>query len=226
MESGLQEYVPTLGTTAEEEAYKFVLYRIRMGSYKAGDRLIPEDIAAEISTSRMPVREAFRRLATEGLITIRANRGAIVRGLNVQEMEEVFNMRAVMEGLAGRMIQPKITREHIAQLTRLIEIMEESDRNLSKWVTAHRNFHEYLAHISASGRLIKQIESLHSVVEPHMRLWLEIAHRPMSSRDDHMTIIHALEAGDALATEAVIREHIDATIPALRNWMTADVKIV
>ena len=54
---------PGFPATAEEEAYAFVLYRIRMGIFKAGDRLIPEDIAAEINTSRMPVREAFHTQA-------------------------------------------------------------------------------------------------------------------------------------------------------------------
>ena len=68
--------------TAEEEAYSHILQRIRSGQYRSGDRLIPEEIATEIGTSRMPVREAFRRLATEGLVDIRPHRGAVVRKLS------------------------------------------------------------------------------------------------------------------------------------------------
>jgi DNA-binding GntR family transcriptional regulator len=208
--------------TAEEEAYAYVLYRIRMGTYKAGDRLIPEEIAAEINTSRMPVREAFRRLASEGLLVIRPNRGALVRGLDVDEMEEVFCMRGALEGLAARMAMPKITREHIAELTRLIDAMEHVEQDVQQWVTAHRNFHEYLCQLCGRRRLIAQIAGLHTVTEPHMRIWLELADKRMTSRDDHMTIIGAIRAGNPLLLEAAVREHIEATVPALRDWMTTD----
>jgi DNA-binding GntR family transcriptional regulator len=208
--------------TAEEEAYAYVLYRIRMGTYKAGDRLIPEEIAAEINTSRMPVREAFRRLASEGLLVIRPNRGALVRGLDVDEMEEVFCMRGALEGLAARMAMPKITREHIAELTRLIDAMEHVEQDVQQWVTAHRNFHEYLCQLCGRRRLIAQIAGLHTVTEPHMRIWLELADKRMTSRDDHMAIIGAIRAGNPLLLEAAVREHIEATVPALRDWMTTD----
>ena len=133
--------------TAEEEAYAYLLYRIRMGIYKAGDRLITDEIAAEINTSRMPVREAFRRLASEGLVVIRPNRGALVRGLDAHEMEAVFCMRSVLEGLAARMALPNITQENITELTRLIGLMESLEQNVQQWVTAHRNFHEYLCEL-------------------------------------------------------------------------------
>lgn len=208
--------------TAEEEAYAYVLYRIRMGTYKAGDRLIPEEIAAEINTSRMPVREAFRRLASEGLLLIRPNRGALVRGLELDEMEEVFCMRGVLEGLAARVALPTITTEHIAELTRLIDAMERVEQDVQQWVTAHRNFHEYLCRLCDRRRLIAQIAGLHTVMEPHMRIWLELADKRMTSRDDHMTIISAIRAGNPLLLEAAVREHIEATIPALRDWMTTD----
>ena len=208
--------------TAEEEAYAHVLYRIRMGMYKAGDRLIPEEIAAEINTSRMPVREAFRRLASEGLLLIRPNRGALVRGLKLDETEEVFCMRGALEGLAARMALPTITPEQVSELTRLIDAMERVEKDVQQWVTAHRNFHEYLCQLCGRRRLIAQIASLHTVTEPHMRIWLELADKRMTSRDDHMTIISAIKAGDPLLLEAAVREHIEATIPELRDWMATD----
>ncbi|MEK6354020.1 MAG: GntR family transcriptional regulator [Burkholderia cenocepacia] len=210
---------PQFPATAEEEAYAHVLYRIRMGTYKAGDRLIPEDIAAEINTSRMPVREAFRRLASEGLVAIRPNRGAIVRGLDVDEMEVVFGMRGVLEGLAARMALPNITPQHLDELTRLIDVMERAEPDGQQWVTAHRSFHEYLCQLCGRQRLITQIAGLHTVVEPHMRLWLERAYKPKTSRDDHMGLIDAIRGGDPATLEAAVREHIEATVPAVRDWM-------
>lgn len=207
--------------TAEEEAYAFLLHRIRMGIAKPGDRLIPEEIATEINTSRMPVREAFRRLASEGLVTIRPNRGVMVRGLDADEMEEVFGMRAALEGLAGRFALTNMQPRHIAHLRHLMDEMDRVAQDVSQWVTAHREFHEYLCHICGRQRLLTQIAALHSVVEPHMRTWLEHAEKPTSSREDHADILNAIEQGDPLRLERVIREHIEATVPPLRRRMEA-----
>jgi DNA-binding GntR family transcriptional regulator len=221
MEESVHSFRAGFAVTAEEEAYAYVLYRIRMGKYRAGDRLIPEEIAAEIDTSRMPVREAFRRLASEGLVVIRPNRGAIVRGLDADEMEVVFCMRGALEGLAAKLALPGIMPAHIAELARLIEVMESHEQDAHQWVSAHRNFHEYLCQLSGRKRLVAQIAGLHTVVEPHMRLWLQLADKQMTSRDDHTTIIDAIKSGDPMAVEATVREHIEATVPALRQWMTS-----
>lgn len=197
-----------------------MLHGIRMGTLKAGDRLVPEEIAAEIGMSRMPVREAFRRLATEGLVVIRPNRGAIVRGLTLPELKEVFEMRGVLEALAAATALEHMDSDDIVELERRLEAMERFDTHVSRWVTAHRDFHEFLCRLSASPRLVAQISALHSVIEPHMRLWLEHARKPMSSREDHVRIIEALKSRDRLAIEAVVREHILATIPALSELIS------
>jgi len=208
--------------TAEEEAYAHLLHCIRMGIYKAGDRLITDEIAAEMKTSRMPVREAFRRLASEGLVVIRPNRGALVRGLDAHEMEAVFCMRGVLEGLAARMALPDITPENVTELMRLIGSMESLEQDVQQWVTAHRKFHEYLSALCDRRRLVVQIEGLHAVMEPHMRLWLELAKKQMPSRDDHMIIVSAIKTGDPQLLEVAVRQHVESTIPALRDWMTHD----
>lgn len=224
MSIGFSAYFKPVAATAEEEAYTYLLHHIRMGKYRPGERLIPEEIAADIGTSRMPVREAFRRLASEGLLNIRPNRGAIVRGLTSDDMKEVFDMRAVLEGLAGRVALPSIGEMELAELERLIDVMVRTGNDLQPWVTAHRNFHEYLCQLSGWPRLIAQISALHSVVEPHMRLWFKYAETPMTSKDVHMPIIDAIRSGDPAAVEATIREHVEATVDELRQLMSAEPK--
>jgi len=126
---------PSRGTTmlqfqktaisAEDEAYLHLQREIRLGRYAPGQRLVPEVVAAEIGTSRMPVRGALRRLASEGLVEIRANRGAVVRGLNQQEMLEVFEMRSVLEGLAMRNAVLHMNAEHLRRLSNSLELLEQ-----------------------------------------------------------------------------------------------------
>ncbi len=208
-------YQDAQAVTAEEEAYRHIHAAIRLGRYRAGDRLVPETIAAEIGTSRMPVREAFRRLATEGLVAIRPNRGATVNKLDVEGMTEIFEMRAVLEGLAIRLALPRMDAVAILELERMLDRIDDRSGVQDDWTTAHRAFHETLCARSARPRLIRQIAALHSLVEPHMRLWALQMDRPLSARADHQDLIDALRSGDADRCEATMREHVMATVPDL-----------
>lgn len=207
--------------TAEEEAYSYLLDAICKGQYRTGDRLIAEDIATDISMSRMPVREAFRRLAAEGLVTLRPNRGAIVSGLNIEEMREVFEMRSALEGLAIRLAVPKLTERHLARLERQLDEMDDYRDDSAEWVSRHRAFHEYLCSLAERPRLMRQINALYSVIEPHMRLWLQHVDKPMSAREEHSVILDALRTGDAREAERVICEHIEGTVPSLLEFLEA-----
>lgn len=207
--------------SAEDEAYRFVESAIRSGRYRAGERLVADDIAAEIGTSRMPVREAFRRLSAEGLLRIRPNRGVIVRGLDADEMREVFEMRAALEGLAAGLATPKLDRQSIANLEHLLDRMESANEDHSVWVTCHRDFHEYLTGLAGMQRLMRQLSGLHSAIEPYMRIWLEHADKPMTSREDHGELIEVLRSGDPKRVEVAVREHVRATIPALVEFVKA-----
>jgi DNA-binding GntR family transcriptional regulator len=200
---------------AEEEAFGFVLNRIRTGIYGPGDRLVPEEIAAEISMSRMPVRDAIRRLAAQQLVTLRPNRAAVVRTLDLAELTEVFEMRAVLEGLAAVAAMESIGIDELAELERRLETMERCEANPSDWIAAHGAFHLYLCGLSGKPRLLAQISALHVTVEPHMRMWLQSAEKPLSSNDDHALILNALRRRRPALVEAVMRDHINSTIPAL-----------
>ncbi|MDB5878056.1 MAG: Transcriptional regulator, GntR family [Variovorax sp.] len=208
-------YPGAQAVTAEEEAYRHIHAAIRLGRYRAGDRLVPETIAAEIGTSRMPVREAFRRLATEGLVAIRPNRGATVNKLDVEGMTEIFEMRAVLEGLAMRLAVPRMDAATILELERMLDRIDDRSGVQDDWTTAHRAFHETLCARSGRPRLIRQIAGLHSLVEPHMRLWALQTDRPLSARADHQDLIDALRSGDADRCETTMREHVMATVPDL-----------
>ncbi len=207
--------------TAEEEAYSYLLDAICKGQYRTGDRLIAEDIANDIGMSRMPVREAFRRLAAEGLVTLRPNRGAIVSGLNIEEMREVFEMRSALEGLAIRLAVPKLGERQLARLERLLDEMDDYRNDSAEWVSRHRVFHEYLCSLAERPRLLRQINALYSVIEPHMRLWLQHVDKPMSAREEHAVILDALRSGDAREAERVLCEHIEGTVPSLLKFLEA-----
>jgi DNA-binding GntR family transcriptional regulator len=182
---------------------------------------VPEDIASRLGMSRMPVRDAFRRLETQELLTIRPNRGAVVRGLNLEEAIEVFEMRAVLEGLASAAALAKMGKDEVDELERRLEAMDRYAGDLSEWIGAHRDFHLYLCGFSGRPRLLAQIASLHVAIEPHMRLWLQSAPQPLAGHDDHALILDALRRRRPELVEAVVRDHVMGTIPALAELIAA-----
>lgn len=207
----------TAALSAEEEAYRHLLQAICGGRYRNGDRLIAEDIATGLGMSRMPVRSAFQRLAAEGLVILRPHRGAVVSGLDLDDMREVFEMRGALEGLAIRLATLHVGPREMTRLERLLEDLDE-EHDPSAWVRQHRAFHEYLCSLAGRPRLLRQINGLYTLIEPHMQLWLH-ADRPQSARDEHAPILAALQAGDAAVAERVLREHIESTVPDLLNFI-------
>ena len=205
--------------SAPEAAYRHLSHAIRMGHLKPGDRLVADEVAASIGMSRMPVREAFRALASEGLLVMRPNRGAVVRELSESEVVEVFEMRAVLEGLAMSMAAKRVTSRDIADLEDLLVRMKRCGADLSEWITVHRRFHERLCEISAAPRLIQQVSALHSVVEPLMRIWLENDPSSSDVQEIHEQLLVDLRAGDADRIEAEMRSHVRQTAAGITNAM-------
>lgn len=210
--------VESPAVTAEEEAYIHILERIRRGKYEPGDRLKAEDIASEIGMSRMPVREAFRRLSAEGLLIMRPNRGATVRALTLGDIEEIFEMRAVLEGLAVRLAVARLDDRALAEIDELLERMERSrHRNDGEWLTHHRQFHEYVCGLSARPRLLREIRGLHTALEPYLRVWFINTNNPISAnvQREHREIIKVMSNGDSVRAETAMQEHIRTTAPDL-----------
>ncbi|MET3614052.1 DNA-binding GntR family transcriptional regulator [Rhizobium aquaticum] len=206
-------------STAEEEAYLYLHKALRLGRYKAGERLIPEDIAAEIGMSRMPVREAFRRLAADGLVTLRPNRGCVVAGLTLDELNEAFEIRSVLEGLAVRLAMPKLAEEHFEEMDRLLLRLERAgEAGSSDWVLRHQEFHAYIYGLSGRPKLIRQIAALHVAIEPYMRIWFDYVEKPLSARDEHQKLLDALKSGDTAEAEREMEDHVLGTASLLAEF--------
>lgn len=199
------------GMSASLSAYRFLEARIRGAYYLPGRRLVAEEIAKELHMSRMPVREAFRRLATEGLITLRANRGAVVTELGREEIREIFLMRAALESLAAAQAVQRLNAQHFAELEQRLARMEQAQHDPQQWVTLHYEFHDYLSSISGLPRLRKMVFQLHNLIEPCMRVWMGQSHNLLEAKICHEQLMEALRSGDAVRVEAEVRRHVLST---------------
>ena len=96
--------------------YELIRRRIVEGDYRPGQRLVEARVAAELDVSRTPVREAFRMLQAEGLVRVEPNRGARVRSLSVDDISDVYEVRARLEAMASELAAERATAEERARL--------------------------------------------------------------------------------------------------------------
>jgi DNA-binding GntR family transcriptional regulator len=110
--------------TLAERVRQEIAQRIREGRYRAGDRIGQEELASEYGTSRLPIREALRQLASEGLITVQPHAGARVARLDLAELEEVYLIRERIDPLAVARCVPNLSDEDLTALELLVVQME------------------------------------------------------------------------------------------------------
>ena len=101
---------------------------ILKGDFKPGDRLKQADLADAMGVSRMPIREAFQKLEAEGLIKLEPHKGAVVKSIQVEDIEEIYALRAKLEKMAVYQSVENLTEDDHKQLSTLVEQMETSDR--------------------------------------------------------------------------------------------------
>src|SRR5262245_902855 len=114
--------LPRTAFPSSERVYRALRDRIVEGTLPPGTRLTEMDLAQQFDSSRTPVREALKRLSAEGLVSTDPARGLIVRDLDAAEAEEIFVIREVIDGLAGRLAAPRVSDD---DLTKLRVLMDE-----------------------------------------------------------------------------------------------------
>ena len=194
---------------------------ILRGRYATGARLGEVELAATLGVSRTPVREALRLLAAEGLVELTPNKGARVAAWTAAELEEVFVLRAQVEGLAARRAAERVTAAELDELERLaVEHAEatatRAGRDLDRVYELNGEFHAGVVGAAAVGSSLTAVVGslVHSVV----------LHRTLHTFDDlamerssrhHLEIVAAMRNRDPEWAECVMRSHLLAARAAL-----------
>jgi DNA-binding GntR family transcriptional regulator len=214
--------VMTIGSerpTAHQLAYHFLRDRILSGHYEAGVRLRPEQIAAEIGVSRMPVREAVRQLDAEGLLTMLPNRGVVVSRLTPEEVIELFEIRAPLEGLAARLAVEHVTEEALLDCDHLLMRMRLAEGDHLLWMERHDQLHDRICGLSRRDRLCQLARQLRMQIQPYLRLFTSVSRSPELSGFEHEVILDALRDRDADRAEAAMREHVMANAGEIADFV-------
>lgn len=200
--------------TMQEIVYSTIREAIQTGKYAPGRRLVADELAQELGTSRMPVREALRRLEVTGLVSIAPHRGAVVSQLSAREIVEIYHIRAVLEGLAARLAVAHLRREDFERLTALVEQMAAADpspRERARLLRANHDFHRILWRAAAAPRLTELLENLYDASHRFRNLSLLLPGRLAQVNEEHRRILDALGRGEAAAAERLANEHHENT---------------
>ena len=207
---------------AAEKVYLTVRSRILNGSYSAAMRLTEQEIAKTNGVSRTPVREALRRLQAEGYVTATANHGAVVTEWTPDGVNDVFELRSLLEPYGAARAAERITAEGIEQLRELAERQHHESATrapgfIERVGELNSSFHRLVQAFSGNTRLTKLMPML---VEAPLVLKTFAHYTPdelLRSAHHHLEIVSALEAHDPEWTAAVMRTHILAAQSSIRG---------
>ncbi|WP_176245134.1 GntR family transcriptional regulator [Oceanibacterium hippocampi] len=194
--------------SAQQRAYAFIKDRIMSGSIQGGAKLNPVSIADQLGISRMPVREALLQLDAEGLVTNRPNRGAIVTSLTADDVEELFEIRAALEGVAARHAATRFTPSDMEELQALSMRMNRPMADVRAWLKIHDQFHDVLCSIGARPRLLNDIRKTRTSVHPYLLLYISVYNETEMEGAEHDSLLSALQTRNALLVERIVTDHI------------------
>jgi DNA-binding GntR family transcriptional regulator len=186
--------------TAQEQVADFLRDAILSGRLHGGARLVQDQIAAELSVSRVPVREALLQLEAEGLVRMQAHRGASVVWLSPEEIAELFEIRGLLVGEAVRRAVPLLTDAQLARLEQIERRGAETTGMAARVRLTHAFYAALFEHLDRP-RLRAMIDKLEREVERY----LQPLERP---RFGHTAIVEACRRRDGEAAAVLVRDHL------------------
>ena len=211
----------TNGTaTVAHELYAAVRERIVNGTYAPGMRLTEQHFAVEFNTSRTPVREAMRQLTADGFLVFKPNSGTAVRAWTTAQINELFDLRVLIESEIAHHAARHIDEQQLQALTELQDEIERngadtSDENTIRIGQLNRRFHSLVAQASRSERLTSVLSNAieQPIVQRTFRKY--DARQLQRSFDQHRELIDAFRARNAEWAKSVMSCHIYAAKYAL-----------
>lgn len=193
---------------------------ILTGRYAPGTRLVQDDLAEAFGVSRIPLREALRRLEGEGLVVISPNRGAVVRPLAPKDVVDLYDLRLALEPLAIRRAAARYA--DLRGSTKALRAHAEraiAARALPAIFGLDRDFHAELAAAADNPHLVAALGGQWSQIMRVMHAFFQVANYPAAVWDDHEAIADAVAHGDADAAVALLTTHLSQSRDAILAHM-------
>ena len=194
-----------------EQVYERLRAAILSGELAPGAPVIEAEIAAKLGASRTPVREALRRLETEGMLEPRGARGSVVRELKRDEVECIFEIREALETLAARRASRRMNDLDLTEFARIVERMQKSVDDPSEMERLDTRFHDRILALAEGQRLKRMLGDLRADILPWRYIALATVARRRATVEEHVAILEALRDKDERAIVATMAHHITNT---------------
>ena len=184
--------------------------RILNGEFKEGEQLVQEAIAAEYEVSRMPVREAFRQLEAAGLISNRLHHGAVVTELPLDQIGELFDLRAFLEGEILALSAPRATEESIENARAILAKLEEAyhKNDIGSWGRLNWDFHRSLYVTADRVQTMATIQFINVQTDRYIRLQMFLTDALEQAELEHRELFRLYAERDAERAVPYLRAHI------------------
>ena len=213
MEQG--KTTPTTSSLVED-VYTHLKEEIASGQLPPGAPLSELDLAESLGVSRTPVREALRRLQTEGLVDIQHGRGAQVSKVSFRDVVEAYEIRELVEPSAAHLAASHLDSELRQRLRNVLDALTAPSLTADKLARWHmdRKLHDLILEAAGNELLRSWVWDLRMRTD---RAYAHVADRRLEvSRQEHVGVVEAILRGDADAAEELMREHLANTKARLR----------
>jgi len=202
--------VPNLGITpsSSEVILQHLRNAIIKGEILEDDPIRQDELARAFNVSKIPVREALKRLESEGLVEFHRNRGATVTKISDFELAQIFEVRVMLEVQILKQAIPHLTSKHFARAESILdEFLELSDTG--RWAELNWAFHQSIYEAAERPFLLGMIRSVHDKLERYLRLQIEKSPNGKTVADDeHREILAACKSGNAELAARLTEQHI------------------
>ena len=198
--------------TAHEAVLQELRRWIVRGVLPPGSHIRPDEVAGQLATSRVPVREALKTLEGEGLVLSRPHRGYFVADLSYSELEEIYRIRDLLEREAVRKAVPRMTDAHLKAIRDARDEVEQASEasEIVQMAEANRAFHFGIYDLSGMPRLCRMIRLLWDSSDAYRALYFSSDVNRQRSIDEHREIVKALERRATTEVVRLLAAHAEA----------------
>ncbi len=196
--------------------------RILVGDWTDGEQLRQDALSQEYGVSRIPVREALRQLEAEGLVQIHAHRGAVVSRLSIDDVLELLEVRALLEGDLLRRAIPLLSEADLDHAERVLERYEAAlaAQDIRYWGELNADFHLALFGPLRRPNTLAIIENIHHKTDRYIRMQLLLARFTERAHREHRELLALCRQREVDTAAAFLAEHILAAGHALRDYLS------
>jgi len=204
-----------------EKIYEKIRDDITYGTMSPGERLVEDALAKRFKASRSPIREALRRLESEGLIEFARNKGITVSKLSIKQVDEIYTLRWLLESYATRLCAERATRNDVLYLKDLHEKLKAAAKayDLKNWLDNNTLFHNFLSDHSGNSNLIAILDILKRRIYRYKYMIVRIPGHFGEYIKHHEGILWACGRNDGAVAEEYMKLHLEKIKQVLIDYL-------